>query len=51
MKFNPKSLIGVIAAVVVGAVAFSDELDKQKNTKKIKDMEDRIKDLEKRGAE
>lgn len=50
MKFNLKSVVGIIAAAVVGVVAFSDEMDKQKNTKKIKDMEDRIKDLENRGA-
>ena len=51
MKFNFKSIVGIVAAAVVGVVAFSDEMDKQKNTKKIKDMENRINELEKRGAE
>lgn len=51
MKFNPKSLIGILMAVGAGIVAFAGEIDNQKKEKKMKDMEERIANLEQKGAE
>ena len=51
MKINPKSLIGVLFAVGAGVMAFFGEIDNQNKDKKLKDMESRITNLEKKGSE
>lgn len=51
LKFNPKSVMGVLFAVGAGIAAFVTEMDNQKKDKKIDDMEKRIKNLEDKGAE
>ena len=50
-KINPKSLIGILAAVGAGVIAFVTEIDNQKKDKKIEDMERRITNLETKEAE
>ncbi len=49
-KINPKSLVGVLFAVGAGVAAFFTEIDSQKKDKKIKEMENRITNLEQKGA-
>lgn len=51
MKINPKSLIGILAAVGAGVVAFITEMDNQRKDKKIEDMENRISILENKESE
>lgn len=50
MKFDPKSLVGILFAVGAGVAAFIGEIDNQKKDKKIEDMETRIANLEKKGS-
>ena len=51
MKFNPKSLVGLLLAIGAGVAAFVGEMDNQKKDKLIKDMENRITNLENKGSE
>lgn len=51
MKINPKSLVGILAAVGAGVVAFITEIDNQRKDKKIEDMENRISILENKESE
>ena len=51
MKINLKSLFGMLIAVGAGIAAFAGEIDSQKKEKKMKEMEDRIANLEQKGAE
>lgn len=50
-KINPKSFFGLLMALGAGIAAFFTEVESQKKDKQIKDMEERITNLERRGAE
>lgn len=46
MKFQPKSLIGILFAVGAGVAAFLGEIDSQKKDKEFEDLKNRVTNLE-----